>query len=136
MLPKDGQFTVYVLVFKRDGQWSGLAHDYFGCPPVTGNASCSLPTFNPDTWRCSPYHKDYIYKAGEIVTHPHSDAGFTACGTCWQTTGIHGTFELAAAREGVVAMRKRYPEKEFAIKKVMIQQASMVIDDQKIRSAA
>ncbi len=124
MLPIDGQFTVYLIVFD-DGRRVSTSH--YGYPPVTGRATCALSKCDLETWKCSVYHKDYIHKVGDVVTHPHVDVGFSACGDCWQTLQIHGTFSLEAAREGMQAMQKRYPNESFAVKRVMIQQVSDLV---------
>lgn len=37
--------------------------------------------------------------------HPE---GFDACGECWQTTGIHGTFDLQQALDGAAELQRRW----------------------------
>jgi hypothetical protein len=125
MLPIDGQFTVYLIVFENGKR---VSTDYYGYPPVTGKATCALSRCNLETWSCSQYHVDYIHKKGDIVTHPSVDVGFSACGDCWQKLRIHGTFSREAALEGLQAMRKRYTDVQFALKQVLIQQVSTILE--------
>lgn len=56
---------------------------------------------------------------------PHilcASKGFSACGDCWQQTGVHGTFDLHAASEGLAWMTQEWPDHWFRIAKVTISQ--------------
>ena len=39
---------------------------------------------------------------------PSQPEGFDACGDCWQTTGIHGTFDYDQALDGAGALQKKF----------------------------
>lgn len=48
--------------------------------------------------------------------------GFTASDECWQTTGIHGTFDEAQAFTALQLFAKAYPEYDWRMEEVKISQ--------------
>lgn len=107
MIRIDGTFVIYKiqhLVPQAIGlqeKWVGSSLDHFGTPHVTGET------------RSKGIRKDWCTKNG-----------FSACGDCWQTTGVTGTFELNAASEALAWMCQKWPQSQFRIVKVTISQTT------------
>ena len=68
-----------------------------------------------DSGKCVFSTFDYFH-----VDDPHYRE-FTACGSCWQTTGEHGTENEESAKAVAVAMTTKY-ERAFRVVQVEISQ--------------
>ncbi len=61
---------------------------------------------------------------GQPIDYKRKDS-FSACGECWQQTGIQGTYYLDAAKEGLKNIRKNNPKTTFRLVAVYIKQGTV-----------
>jgi hypothetical protein len=101
MLRSDGEFVVYVIKHRKDGQdWMLSSLDNF--------------EFAGAVWQDSG---GWNYPRRE----------FSASADCWQKTGITGTFNRDAALAALTAISEANPDYEFGIFEVKLSQQSRAI---------
>lgn len=109
MLRTDGKFEIYLIQHQQsDGKWVGSNLDRFGTPYVHG---LSIDPRTPD----ARIFSRYTYN------------GFSANGCCWQQTGVHGTFDKAAALEALQWMTEKHKGYRFRIVCRMFEQTTNVV---------
>ena len=117
MLHNDGKYKIYTIVFRsenyRGGDWCELSMD--------GQRVANIPK---ELRRDS----DKDWKALQPLY------SFTACGKCWQRTGIMGTFKRKRAVKMLSLLRKYNPDMELAIRKTFITQKSSVTEKCKTKA--
>ena len=64
-------------------------------------------------------NNDWIGVAHDLYGCP---VGFSASGNCWQETGVHGTYDLQAAKKGIRELASKNPDVGFRVVKVTISQ--------------
>jgi hypothetical protein len=102
MLRTDGKYEIYTLEFnvKGEDKWHTLSFD-------------------------AAWVTDELYKSKEKVW-----AEFSACGQCWQETGVHGTYDVEIAIKLYVLLKQHSLQKEkymYRVTKKTIRQESEVL---------
>ena len=96
MVRNDGDYTIFILQFWADMHGRGADWHY------TGDGGHYLPSI------------DYRNKT------PEPRISFTACGDCWQQTGIHGTYDYDIAHDFLKLVAKTAPDRKFRIARLEI----------------
>ena len=102
MLKQDGKYQIYIIQhqYNKEGNW----------------CNSDIDTFEPNSLK--------RWKDGkELEPWCHLSAN----GTCWQETGIHGTFDIDDARKMILLLKKHNEQHNFRVVRVDIWQDSFVV---------
>lgn len=107
MIRKDGTYTIYCLQY----EWVG---------------TCTL---RGGRW-VKPYERrSWMHTNGDRFKRPEDLRNrLNACGECWQTTGIEGTFDRVEALAILAAVRRLNPDTKFRLQVIEISQKTTVLD--------
>lgn len=107
MLFNDGTYEIYIIQTYGHNQTSKLPKKWF-----TANIDHFLKN--------APYKLTNIQKSNDKYPEPYRS--FTACGDCWQKTGIVGVFNYKVALRMKKLLEKYNEGREFRIAKLTVMQ--------------
>ena len=112
MIQNDGEYIIYIIQFKyvdsKDQDWHNAGS-------------------------CDQFMKKQLNrKEWERIRFKTPFKNLSACGDCWQRTGVHGTYNLEDATYALIKVSEWNPGREFRVAKVEINQETTQIATMKL----